>query len=141
MTHTRSLVGLALIAILVIAAAALAAAYYLKPIPAAQAAEELPPMDPAAPDTWIWRSCTILEIFVNESRAHVECTTAEPAGVWYYAMPADDDPAYVNRVLAILNTAYALGDPVLITYDTVTSHNPPGCLVSDCRALKQIRIR
>jgi len=148
MSRKSLMFGLALLGILVVIAAASAAAMVLKPgstaqaaPPAAPAAEE-PVMDPLAPDTWYWRSCTITEIFVNAERAHVKCSAASPAGVYYYAMNGNGaTQIYVNRALAILNTAYAMNKAVWITYDSETSANPPGCQTADCRALVQIVIQ
>ena len=40
-----------------------------------------------------------------------------------------------NRLLAVAQTAYALGKPVWVYYVSSTSSNPPGCNTGDCRFL------
>lgn len=89
-----------------------------------------------------WRAtpCTIDNIAAIEDRIHVKCTTAEPDNllytVYYYAVSTVSGPASsANRMLALLNTAYAMTRPVSIMYDTASANNPAGCAASDCRKM------
>jgi len=131
--------------LLMLTAAAFAAAVHFKsPVSAqaAQPADEGPYKDLLAPQSWVWRSCVISDIFASESRIHVRCTTASPANIFYFAINGDSaHQNFANRALVLLNTAYALNKPVWVAYDTETSANPPGCQTGDCRALVQILIQ
>ncbi len=69
------------------------------------------------------------------ARIHVRCAQSQ-SGVTYFAYP--DDPAHVavaDQMLAVANTAFALGKTVYIYYDTNSADNPAGCNGADCRLL------
>jgi hypothetical protein len=81
--------------------------------------------------------CTIANIAVFSSRIHVFCSSA-PGGTTIRYFAASGDAAHAlttNRFMVMLNTAYSLGKPVYIYYDTDTANNPPGCGGTDCRAI------
>lgn len=133
-------IGILIFGILLVAiSAAVASFIYFKPIPAVQAA---PPVNevylhPDNPDGSAWRDvCIVTDVMVAPDRLHVRCSVAEPANVFYFAIQGDASHSLIaNRFLVILNTAYALAKPVYILYDTDTSHNPPGCGVTNCRLI------
>lgn len=88
-----------------------------------------------------WHTCTIADIGVHTNRIHVRCTTAPSGytGIFWFASALDSaTSAQSNRFLVLLNTAYALGKPATISFDTDSAHNPPGCQTSDCRKLLSI---
>jgi len=81
--------------------------------------------------------CTIANLAVFSSRIHVYCSSA-PGGTTIRYFAASGDAAHAlttNRFMVMLNTAYSLGKPVYIYYDTNTANNPPGCGSGDCRAI------
>lgn len=105
---------------------------YFSPIPAVQAAPS--PFMPEAPDDS--RNCIIAAIYVTPSLVVVNCTSAQPAGVTWYAIHGDATHARdANRYLMMLNTAWSLNQDVTLYFDTNTTANPPGCLATDCRML------
>ncbi len=82
-------------------------------------------------------TCTIANIAVFSSRIHVYCASA-PGGTSIRYFAASGDAAHAlttNRFMVMLNTAYSLGKPVYLYYDTDTANNPPGCGSGDCRAI------
>jgi hypothetical protein len=123
--------------LLVIIAAAIATFVYFSPVPAAQASS--PYLEPAAPDA-VRNNCIISNILVSTDRIHVRCTTAY-LGIEYYAISSNAVNARnANRFLVVLNTAYALGKPVDVWYNSLSSANPPNCLASNCRLLEAVII-
>ncbi len=80
-------------------------------------------------------NCTIADIGIFPNRAHIRCLNGAGT-VFYFAAPNDTaSKAQTNQWLMLANTAYALNQNIGIEYDTDSTHNPPGCLVSDCRAI------
>lgn len=102
------------------------------PGPGTAVDETLSPMGVA------WHTCNIVQIGVEANRIHVRCTTA-PSGysnIFWFASALDSaTAAQSNRLLVMMNTAYALGKPMLIGFDTNAANNPPGCQTNDCRKL------
>jgi len=79
--------------------------------------------------------CTIVDVAVYENRIHVQCFPGD-GGIFYFAYATDSaHSSTANRLLAVANSAYAVGDHLWVLYDSNSSHNPPGCLVSDCRLM------
>jgi hypothetical protein len=72
-------------------------------------------------------------------RVHLRCATGRIVGqdtVYYYAYATDSAHATTaNELLAIGNTAFALGKGVFLYYNDDPALNPPGCNPSDCRGL------
>ncbi len=80
-------------------------------------------------------TCTIANVAVYENRIHVKCVPGDGA-IFYFAYAVDSaHSSTANRMLATANSAYAVGDKLVVWYDSNSSHNPPGCLVSDCRLM------
>jgi hypothetical protein len=84
--------------------------------------------------------CPVIdEVAVFENRIHLHCNTVNMVGsdaVSYYVYSTD--PAHAttaNEILAIGNTAFALGDPMDLWYNADSALNPPGCNTGDCRGL------
>ena len=90
---------------------------------------------PAAPDGSPF-FCNISDIAVYESRIHVKCVPGDGV-IFYFAYATDSaHSSNANRFLATANSAYAVGDHLWVWYDTNSSHNPPGCLISNCRLMQ-----
>ena len=118
--------------LLVVIAAVIASFVYFSPIPTAQAAP--PPFKPAAPADA--RNCIIAAVYVIPSLIVVNCTTPQPADVYWYAIHGDAAHAReANRYLVLLNTAWSLNQDVQLFYNADSTANPPGCLAADCRML------
>jgi hypothetical protein len=80
--------------------------------------------------------CNVNNVAAFETRIHLRCSTSPGEGVYYFAYASD--PAHfstANQILAVANTAFALGKPVWVYYHADSSLNPPGCSPSDCRGL------
>lgn len=95
--------------------------------------------DLAVPEGDFW--CTIGNVGVYENRIHVYCPD-HPDSIKYFAYPSSayEYSRRADRFLAVLNTAVALGKPVVVAYNDSPATNPPGCLVSDCRLLTGLAI-
>ncbi len=95
--------------------------------------------DLAVPEGDFW--CTIGHVGVYENRIHVNCPDHE-GSIKYFAYPSSafEYSRRADRYLAVLNTAVALGKPVVIAYNDSPETNPPGCLASDCRLLTGLAI-
>jgi hypothetical protein len=90
---------------------------------------------PGAPDAYT--TCTTIEnVAVYESRMHVKCSPGVGL-IKYFAYSTDSaHSSTANRMLAVANSAYAVGDKLGIWYDSNSSNNPPGCQVNDCRLMQ-----
>jgi hypothetical protein len=90
------------------------------------------PADPA----YTSYSCSALNnVAAFDNRIHVRCVTAN-GSIQYYAYPTTGSNGYTaNRMLAVAQTAFALGEGLVIFYQASTSYNPPGCNTGDCRLL------
>jgi hypothetical protein len=80
--------------------------------------------------------CSVNNVAAFDNRIHVRCTVSSGDGVLYYAHPTGSSNGYTaSRMLAVAQTAYALGKPVWVYYVSSSSSNPPGCNTGDCRLL------
>jgi hypothetical protein len=83
---------------------------------------------------------TITNIAAFDNRIHVRCSVGND-GIYYYAYANDASNAIVaNQILAVANTAFALGSGVWVYYYPSSSYNPPGCNTGDCRGLTGISV-
>jgi len=92
------------------------------------------PDDPDAPSANFYCS-SVNNVAAFENRVHLRCSNSN-GGIIYYAYATD--PAHVataNQILAIANTAFALGKGVWVYYNSSSTLNPPGCNTGDCRGL------
>ena len=79
--------------------------------------------------------CTISNVAVYINRIHVRCSPGDGA-IYYFAYAVDSANApTANRLLAVANSAYAVGDHLTVWYYSDSSQNPPGCQVNDCRRM------
>ena len=77
----------------------------------------------------------INNVAVFENRIHIRCNNAN-GSISYYSYATDStNVATANQLLAIANTAFALGKNVWVFYYPSSSYNPTGCYTSDCRGL------
>ncbi|MCJ7534810.1 MAG: hypothetical protein WA997_17305 [Anaerolineales bacterium] len=80
-------------------------------------------------------NCTISNVAVYINRMHVKCVPGDGV-ILYFAYATDSaNSSTANRLLAIANSAYAVGDRLTVWYYPSSSDNPPGCQVNDCRKL------
>jgi len=81
-------------------------------------------------------SCTSIDnVAAFDNRIHVRCATPN-GSIKYYAYPTSGSNGYTaNRMLAVGQTAFALGKGVVIFYQPSSSYNPPDCNTGDCRLL------
>jgi hypothetical protein len=89
----------------------------------------------AARDGNKWFECQLVNVAAYTHRIHVMCNPAD-GSIAYFAQA--NDPAHAtaaNEMLAIANTALALGRSIDVLYDPSDLDTPPGCLVTDCRTL------
>jgi hypothetical protein len=92
------------------------------------------PNHPDAPSANFYCS-SVNNVAAFENRVHLRCSNSN-GGIIYYAYATD--PAHVataNQILAIANTAFALGKGVWVYYNSSSTLNPPGCNTGDCRGL------
>jgi hypothetical protein len=81
--------------------------------------------------------CTVNNVAAFDNRVHVRCTSS-PGGGGIYCFGYPSDPAHfstANQILAVANTAFALGRPAWVYYHSSSSMNPTGCNTGDCRGL------
>jgi hypothetical protein len=94
---------------------------------------------PDAPNASNFHCTDINNVAAFDNRIHLRCATANPVGtdtVYYYAYANDAAHATTaNEMLAIGNTAFALGKGVYLYYNADPALNPPGCNTGDCRGL------
>ena len=103
----------------------------------AQAHAEVNPISPTSIEAS--HACTLNNVAAFDNRIHVRCTSSPDGSIWYFAHPTDSFSGYTaSRMLAVAQTAYALGKPVWIYYVSGSSSNPPGCNTGDCRLLTGI---
>jgi hypothetical protein len=112
--------------------------------PSVASAQDAPaPNAPEAADA-VFRCPLIVSVGTYYNRIHLKCGTANPVdigggnttNVYYYVYP--NDPAHAttaNELLALGNTAYALGKGADLFYNSSSSDNPAGCNAGDCRGL------
>lgn len=100
---------------------------------AVQAQELLKPDAPEEVDAT--HGCAVDNVAVFETRIHLHCSSPATGGISYFAYATDSaHAANANRFLVIANSAYALGDHVVVFYSTDAALNPPGCNTGDCRS-------
>lgn len=99
----------------------------------AQAA--ISPVSPDSPEASF--ACTdISNVAAFDNRIHVRCSSSPGSGIYYFAYPTNAGDGYTaNRMLAVAQTAFALGKPMWVYYYSSSDYNPPGCNLSDCRLL------
>ena len=103
----------------------------------AQAQAGIDPVSPTGTEASF--ACTIVNVAAFDNRIHVRCSASPGDGIWYFAHPTGSFNGYTaSRLLAVAQTAYALGKPVWVYYVSSTSSNPPGCNTGDCRLLTGI---
>jgi hypothetical protein len=103
----------------------------------AKARAEASSVSPASPEASHY--CSVNNVAAFDNRIHVRCSTSPGGGVIYFAHPTGSSNGYTaNRLLAVAQTAYALGKPVWVYYVSSSSSNPPGCNLGDCRLLTGI---
>jgi hypothetical protein len=94
---------------------------------------------PEAPNAAYFQCPQIVSVGVFYNRIHLQCGTTNTIGsdiVRYYAYPNDAAHATgANELLALGNTAYALGKGAVLFYNSTSSDNPAGCNTGDCRGL------
>lgn len=102
-----------------------------------QASEPNIPNEPNA----VFHCPVVTGIATFTIRIHLRCNTLN-GNIRYYAYSNDKAHSVVaGQMLAVINTAYALGKGVDIYYYTDTSLNPPGCSINDCRGLWGVESR
>jgi hypothetical protein len=103
-----------------------------------QAHAEVNPASPTSIESSFY--CTVVSnVAAFDNRIHVRCSTSPGDGIWYFAYPTNSSSGYTaSRMLAVAQTAYALGKPVWVYYDLSSGSNPPGCNTGDCRLLTGI---
>jgi hypothetical protein len=70
-----------------------------------------------------------------DNRVHLRCSPAD-GSIAYFAYATDpSNIATANQILAVANTAFALGEGVWVYYYSSSDYNPPGCNIGDCRGL------
>ena len=92
------------------------------------------PNAPNAPNVSFY-CASVNNVAAFDNRVHLRCSPAN-GSIAYFAYATD--PSHVataNQILAVANTAYALGDGVWVYYYSNSDLNPPGCYSSDCRGL------
>jgi hypothetical protein len=83
---------------------------------------------------------TINNVAAFSTRVHIRCSAVN-GDIAYYAYANDPTHSIVaNQILAVANTAFALGSGVWVYYNDDQNLNPPGCNVGDCRGLVGISI-
>jgi hypothetical protein len=82
---------------------------------------------------------TGIATFTN--RIHLRCNIPN-GSIIYYAYPNDQaHSAVAGQLLAVINTASALGKGIDVYYNDDPSLNPPGCGTGDCRGLVGVESR
>jgi hypothetical protein len=95
---------------------------------------EAPSFSPAGIEASFY--CYLNNVAAFDNRIHLRCSTSPGDGIGYYAHPTNSSSGYTaSRMLAVAQTAYALGKPVWVYYVSSSSSNPPGCNTTDCRLL------
>jgi hypothetical protein len=86
-------------------------------------------------------ACDVNNVAAFENRIHVRCSSSPGSGIYYFAYPTNAGGGYTaNRMLAVAQTAFALGKPLWVYYYESSEYNPPDCLTQDCRLLTGVSI-
>src|SRR5512146_3249538 len=125
--------------------AAFAVTILFKPQPIVQAASvpDQTIMEPLSPDGTGYRSCNITDVYVDATIVLVICSTDSPigSGLNRYGIKGDfANKILADRLLVLLNTAYALNVSIDLSYDENSAQNPPGCSSINCRLLKSVSL-
>jgi len=105
------------------------------PVRAQAIIDESMPDLPNSPD-FTSHYCYVNNVAAFEARIHIRCSNPTTAGIAYFAYPTDAAHAVTaNQILAIGNSAFALGADVWVYYNLDSAYNPPGCNTGDCRGL------
>ena len=103
-----------------------------------QASEPNIPNEPNA----VFHCPVVTGIATFTNRIHLRCNTANNGTIYFYAYPNDSAHSVVaGQMLAVINTAYALGKGVDVYYYPDSGSNPPGCGTGDCRGLWGVESR
>ena len=82
--------------------------------------------------------CDPNQVAVWEDRMHIRCSPGD-GDIAYFAYAIDPlHSQQANRLLALADTAYAIGHRVWVNYYTDSEQNPPGCLISNCRRISAL---
>jgi hypothetical protein len=93
------------------------------------------PEIPEVPNAATFYCLSVNGVATFENRVHLRCSNSN-GSINYYAYATDPTHiATANQILAIANTAFALGEGVWVYYNSNSDLNPPGCYVGDCRGL------
>ena len=105
---------------------------------AVQARTEPDPISPASIDANY--SCYLDNVAAFDDRIHVRCDDDYfETGIRYFAFPIGGANGYTaSRMLAVGQTAFALGKPVWIFFDSNSDSNPSSCYTTNCRLLTGI---
>ncbi|MGD8902087.1 MAG: hypothetical protein PVH95_02585 [Anaerolineae bacterium] len=107
---------------------------------AVQAQSGPDPVSPASVDAVESFNClNVANVAAYDNRIHVRCLTSPGDNVWFFAYPIGGANGYTaSRMLAVAQTALALGERVYIYYRLSSDSNPPGCDPGDCRLMTGI---
>lgn len=107
---------------------------------AVQAQSGPDPISPAGVDAVLSFNCEVVaNVAAYDDRIHVRCLTSPGDNVWFFAHPIGGANGYTaSRMLAIAQTALALGERVYIYYILSSDSNPPGCDPGNCRLMTGI---
>jgi hypothetical protein len=107
----------------------------------AQSPQPGPPPEAAeVPDTVIGpHTCDIQYVGVFVDAVRVECKAPYPSSIiWQFAPPTDPAQSLTtNRMMTIMNTAFALNKPIIIYFYNEQTYNPSGCTFV-CRKIYSI---
>jgi hypothetical protein len=133
----RVRIAVFIVAVLGLLAGSFAAGRRLVATQAASAQAAAAPAAPASPEASF--ACTVDNVAAFNNRIHLRCTSSPGSGIYYFAYPTTSGEGYTaNRLLAVAQTAFALGKPVWVYYVSSSASNPPGCNTGDCRLLTGI---
>ncbi len=87
-------------------------------------------------------NCSVEFVAVFTNRVVVRCTVPVETIIFDFAIATDPtNSQQANRMLVLLNTAYALNTPVFLYYSNNSGDNPPGCLTNTCRRLESLYVQ
>lgn len=104
------------------------------------APQELAPTPAVLAPNALTMTCTIKYIMATANSVLFQCVNAYPGTVIFtMALPtATGSSQAVNRMMAVITTAFSLGKPVDVYFTNDTSLNPPDCVASTCRRLDYV---
>jgi hypothetical protein len=90
-------------------------------------------VSPASPEANLY--CHVNNVAAFDNRIHLRCDESV-GSIRYFAYPTGSSSGWTaNRMLAVAQTAYALGKPVWVYYVSSSDSNPTDCNTGDCRLL------